>query len=30
VPLCMPDAYHDPDPVVAYNKYYVGEKLKMS
>ena len=30
VPLCMPDAYHDPDPVVAYNKYYVGEKLKMA
>jgi len=26
----MPDTYHDPDPVVAYNKYYVGEKLALA
>lgn len=26
----MPDKYKDPDPVIAYRKYYVNEKLRIS
>ncbi len=27
IPLCMPEKYHHADPVVAYNRYYVAEKI---
>jgi hypothetical protein len=27
---CMPEIYHDNDPVVAYRNYYIGEKKKIA